>query len=711
MKKHIQLILLIIVNVIFLAGCKRISISKTTTINIPNGTITDNNNVDEIEGDKEKHDFKLISSKDNSYTYKCSDHGEAAVVTIAYISGSNNAFIVNENTIIFKNISSESIYSISGEFYGNIIIDITDDYKFELELNNFTQYSYDEVPIKILTADKVKISAKKETTNYIFDSREKLLENEILGSIYSESDLSIQGKGTLYVKSKNNNGISTKKDLEIKNLNLQVDCKDNALKGNDSVLIESGNIVLISRCGDGIKTTNTDISSKGKQRGTVTISGGSVLIYASCDGIDAAYNAIINEDIAAVSLQIFTDKYSKYSEEVTDVTDSIYYIKFSNIAYKYSLKYFNTDNDYIWVNSKDYTSNGNSYYYSLAKPSGYKYVQLFVYNKEQTQGQEDEYLWAFEAQVVNNNYDTLSLSYRNDVFKVSWTNYTTTQQGGNWFPGGPGMPGMDEGNKDKGDYSTKGIKSSNEILISGGSITINSYDDSLHADLDNTLENGSSSLGDVSISGGNLVLHSNDDAIHADNKTKISDGVITILSSYEGIEGKVVEIAGGTVSVRSTDDGINGTGLSGESIIISGGYLYVYTEGGDGIDSNSKSSYDGILFAGGKSVIISLGQANSSIDSEKGYKYTGGNVLAIGLSGGMSGESTKSSPSLSTIGKTSNLNLQKDSYITVSNLVTIKFPSSANVLALYLGNKDVTILTSSSSSAILDGNGVFWGVK
>lgn len=38
---------------------------------------------------------------------------------------------------------------------------------------------------------------------------------------------------------------------------------DDALRGNDSVKIESSDLELISRVGDLIKTSNSDVSSKG----------------------------------------------------------------------------------------------------------------------------------------------------------------------------------------------------------------------------------------------------------------------------------------------------------------------------------------------------------------------------------------------------------------------------------------------------------------
>lgn len=119
-------------------------------------------------------------------------------------------------------------------------------------------------------------------------------------AIYSIVDFDIQGKGKLVVVSKNNKGIHTKDDLNIKNLDLSVLCTDNALKGNDSVSIVGGNITLIATQGDGIKTSNSDISSKGNQKGTISIAACSLNIYAACDGIDSAYNVVIEDETTVV---------------------------------------------------------------------------------------------------------------------------------------------------------------------------------------------------------------------------------------------------------------------------------------------------------------------------------------------------------------------------------------------------------------------------
>lgn len=58
----------------------------------------------------------------------------------------------------------------------------------------------------------------------------------------------------------------------------------------------------------------TAVFNKGNQKGIVTITGGNIDVYAACDGIDAAYGVDISDD---GNLNIYTDTYSEYSEEVT----------------------------------------------------------------------------------------------------------------------------------------------------------------------------------------------------------------------------------------------------------------------------------------------------------------------------------------------------------------------------------------------------------
>ncbi len=639
--------------------------------------------------------------------------GEAADISVNCESGTGNAYKLEGNTLTFTSIGEETVYSISGNFSGNIVIDVGDDYKFELELCGLSLVCDSTNPITVISGDEVSIKAKSGTQNYIYDKRDAIDETDetlFSGAIHSDVDLEICGKGSLSVVSENNNGIHSKDDLQVKNLTLLVSSVDNALKGNDSVEITDAYTTLIASGGDGIKTTNSDISEKGNQRGTVSISGGTHTIYAACDGIDAAYNVSI--DNAATVLNIYTDKYSNYSDEVTAVSSNQYYIRFTSKNYSYSVKFINSESgEYEWVNAVYHSqvSGGWSsyYYYSFEKLAGYDKMQLFVYSSGMEQGQETKYAAASDQMTISDSYDTIALT--NSGYNL--TNYTTTVQNGG--PGGlgghGGAGGMQDGNTDKSDYSTKGIKAANEIVISNGTVNIKSYDDSIHANKDTTLENGESPLGNVTINGGNITVYSNDDGLHADGALSITAGTVSVTNSYEGIEGSTVSISGGYVSVNSKDDGINSTATSGTGVTIGGGTLYIYCSG-DGIDSNSKTSYSGIVFKNGNAIIISNSSGNSAIDTEQGYTYEGGAVVAIMPRGGMTSEATHCK-NFSSIGKSSQTSLTKDGFLVVGigeGTATIKMPVSISANIIVLGDTSPSIKTQSSASAELDANGVAW---
>lgn len=372
---------------------------------------------------------------------------EASVdITVTCISGTQNAYTLEGNVLTFTAVSEDTVYSVSGQLCGNIIIDVGDDYKFDLEMHGFSLVSSTTNPVMILSGDEVTITAKKDYNNYIYDMREAVDSSDdtvYAGAIRSEVDLEIAGKGCLNVISENNNGIHSKKDLQVKNLTLLVCCVDNALKGNDSVEITGGNTTLIASGGDGIKTVNSDISQKGNQRGTVTVNGGTHNIYAACDGIDAAYDVVIDD--SATVLNIYTDKYSNYSVEVTSSSSSDYYIRFTSNQYAYSVKYYNSDSDLYWVDAQYHSSvksdRSTYYYYSFPKMSGYSKMQFFIYSSGMEQGQDSEYLVASDYLTLNTSYDTFALTARGNQLSYTWTNYTTNIRDGAFgggFGGGRG---------------------------------------------------------------------------------------------------------------------------------------------------------------------------------------------------------------------------------------------------------------------------------
>lgn len=647
---------------------------------------------------------------------------ESKDVVITCLSGTQNAYKIEGNTITFTAISENSIYSLSGKFSGNIVIDTGDSYKFDLELHGLSLVSASTNPITVKTGDKVTVKAKKDTKNYIYDNRPAIdSANETLysGAIHSEVDLEISGKGELTIVSEKNNGIHSKDDLEVKNLTLYIACIDNSLKGNDSVTLENATTTLIASGGDCIKTSNSNISEKGTQRGSISISGGIHNLYAACDGIDAAYNVTIDD--STTTLNIYTDKYSNYSQEVTATASSVNYIRFTSSKYYYSVKYYNSDTDYIWVNAESHSTVNSGrtryYYYSYPIKANYQKIQFFIYESASQQGQENTYYAKSDYLTPNGSYDTVALTISNSKLSHQWTNYTTQSQnvgfpggGMGGFPGGMGGPGgMGDGNSDKGNHSTKGIKAANEIVINAGTVNIKSYDDAIHSGDDTTLENGAKPIGNVTVNGGTLTVYSNDDGLHADGTLFIKGGTVSVTNAYEGLEGNKVSISGGYVSINAKDDGINATTTSGTAIEISGGVIYIFCTG-DGIDSNTKTADVGIVFTGGKTVVISNSGMNSSLDTENGYTYTAGSVVAIMPRGGMSNEATHCD-NFNSIGKSSQVTLNNGSYLVVkigNETATIQNPVSLSALVVVLGDRSASITTENSTSQALDSNGVAW---
>ena len=116
------------------------------------------------------------------------------------------------------------------------------------------------------------------------------------------------------------------------------------------------------------------------------------------------------------------------------------------------------------------------------------------------------------------------------------------------------------------------------------------------------------------------------------------------------------------------------------------------------------------MFTGGKTVVISNSGMNSALDTENGYTYTAGSVVAIMPQGGMSSEATHCD-NFSSVGSKKNVSLSTNGYLVVgigSTTATIKMPVSLSGIVVVLGDKSPSISTESSASMALDENGVAW---
>jgi hypothetical protein len=170
----------------------------------------------------------------------------------------------------------------------------------------------------------------------------------------------------------------------------------------------------------------------------------------------------------------------------------------------------------------------------------------------------------------------------------------------------------------------KALRSSGVITISGGTFNINSDNDGIHSDSILVVNNGT------------FNISSGDDAIRAKKRLTINGGTINITKCYEGLESYDIDLNGGFVKIKSSDDGINISGgrrvgdvepIIDGVLTITGGEYYIEAEG-DGVDSNGF-----IEMSGGRLVAFgptSDSSTDRSIDFDQTFTMTGGSLLGLG---------------------------------------------------------------------------------
>lgn len=232
------------------------------------------------------------------------------------------------------------------------------------------------------------------------------------------------------------------------------------------------------------------------------------------------------------------------------------------------------------------------------------------------------------------------------------------------------------------DTTGHGIVSKDDLVVTGGTYTIDSQDHCLNGKDSVRIADGTFNLscdedgihagnddqqdGYVYIEGGDINISVGDDAIHAEGLLIITGGDIDVSKSCEGVEGDKILVTGGDIDVISSDDGFNAAGGSSGSgdnhdgfgggpgmggvdmdadndayILITGGTININANG-DGIDSNGCIGITG----GSVHVLGPSDNGNGAMDYGICAAITGGGIVAVGGSGmaqGFGDESTQCS--------------------------------------------------------------------
>lgn len=464
-------------------------------------------------------------------------------------------------------ITAAGTYVISGTLTdGQIIVSAGENDAVHLVLNGADITCLNSAPIYVKSADKVILTLAEGTSNTVTDGPEYVYadaaEEEPNAAIFSKSDLTLNGTGSLTVNANFNNGITGKDDLILLSGKITVNAVGDGIRGRDSLVVKNADITVIAG-EDGMKSNNDEDTGKG----WILIEGGTLSVTSGEDGIQAETSLLISGG------------------------------------------------------TLDITSGGGS-------ANGVTHT------------------------MTNNRMPQ-----------------TTTAE-------------TDE------TASTKGLKAADSIAITGGTITVDSADDSIHTN--NT----------VSVSGGTLTLTSGDDGIHSDTSMEISGGSIDITKSYEGIESASMTILGGEIRVIASDDGINVAGGndgssingrpgansfsadSGNFLSIQGGTIYVDASG-DGIDVNGS-----LEITGGSTLVYGpTDSGNGALDYDGTFEMNGGFFAAAGSSG--MAQTVTASSAQNTIMVTF------DSVQNAGTLMNIQSADGAEILTLAPEKSYQTVVVSS----------------
>ncbi|MCF4123237.1 carbohydrate-binding domain-containing protein [Antribacter sp. KLBMP9083] len=210
-----------------------------------------------------------------------------------------------------------------------------------------------------------------------------------------------------------------------------------------------------------------------------------------------------------------------------------------------------------------------------------------------------------------------------------------------------------------------GVRGKDYLVVTGGTLDVTAQGDGLKSDNEDGTDDDGDTVGYIAFLGGDVTVSSGDDGVHAESDLVIGDGTLTVTEAVEGLEGAHILVAGGTVDVTASDDGLNaagatstttddttaenaaatapeppaggpgggGGGTGGEaagdfSLAITGGTLTV-DAGGDGLDSNGTFTITG----GDITVFGPTSDGNGALDSQGTFTVDGGTVIAVGSAG------------------------------------------------------------------------------
>ena len=267
-----------------LTGCSATSASNASASSATSTSASSTSGTTSKVADSFSTDVKSGAklAEDTHYSAKDLTWDSSSEVTIDLSNPTATDGVTVSDGVI--TITKAGNYKLTGTYEGQIKVEAADSDMVRLILNNATITNSTGAAINVVEADEVVIYTASGTTNTVSDcsSYSDTASGSPDAAIYSKSDLTLAGEGTLKVEGNYEEGIHTSDGLVIASGTLEVNAANTGIKGKDYVDILDGTIT-VTASQDGIKATNDTDGN----RGWVRLSGGTVNISAGDDGFKA----------------------------------------------------------------------------------------------------------------------------------------------------------------------------------------------------------------------------------------------------------------------------------------------------------------------------------------------------------------------------------------------------------------------------------------
>jgi hypothetical protein len=199
-------------------------------------------------------------------------------------------------------ISRSGTYVFEGTLSdGQILVNTKDSDPVRLVLSGADITSSKSAAVYVKDAAKVILILDQDTDNSFSDSKLFEYDNEEKeepnATVFSKSDLTITGSGSLRIQANFRHGINCKDGLKIMSGSIDVTSAKDAIRGKDYIAIQSGSFIISA--GDDALHSDTNLvinggtfqidrSYEGIESAEITINGGTFHVKSEDDGINVA---------------------------------------------------------------------------------------------------------------------------------------------------------------------------------------------------------------------------------------------------------------------------------------------------------------------------------------------------------------------------------------------------------------------------------------